>query len=339
MAKWIASGENPLTARVMVNRIWQGHFGQGLVATPNNFGKMGKRPTHPELLDWLARYFIEHDWSVKEMHRLIMRSATYQQSTTHPDLEAVKKADPEEKLWSHFLPRRLTAEELRDGMLMVSGELSGGMGGPPVFPEINLEAALQPRHIMGGLAPPYKPSPTREQRDRRTIYTVQIRTLMNPLLQVFNEPGTDNSCERRDATTVTPQVFALFNSQCSHDAALAMADRLGKMSKSPARQIDAAFRLAYGRKPGKRERELCLKHLEQLTAHHLKTKPEKFEFPARLVQSMIEELTGDPFEFEEDWDMSNYEYNLQPTAVSAETRALADLCLVILNSNEFVYVY
>jgi hypothetical protein len=228
---------------------------------------------------------------------------------------------------------------VRDGMLLVSGELSTMMGGAPVFPEFNLEAALQPRHIMGSLAPPYKPSPTREQRNRRTIYAVQIRTLMNPLLQVFNEPTPDFSCERRDSTTVTPQVFALFNSQNAHDLALAMADRVRKLSRSQAGQIETAFRLAYGRLPSDHERQLCHTHLAGMSERQRNTKPERFIFPKQVVQPMIEELTGDPFEFEEDWSMSGYEYNLQPTEVTAETRALADLCLVLLNANEFVYVY
>ena len=339
LAKWIADPKNPLTARVMVNRIWQSHFGQGLVATPNNFGKMGKKPTHPELLDWLANYFIEHGWSVKEMHRLIMRSATYQQNANCSDAEALKKADPEDNLLAHFRPRRLAAEELRDGMLAASGELSSTMGGPPVCPEINLEAAIQPRHIMGSIAPPYKPSPTREQRNRRTIYTVQIRSLINPMLQVFNAPSTDFSCEYRENSTVTPQVFALFNSQSAHDAALAMADHVSKTTSNRSKQIEQVYRLAYGRLPTKQEKQICLTHLGKNTAQQKEIKPAKFEFPKKVVQSMVEEFTGEPFEFEEDWDFSNYEYNLQPTDVSAETRALADLCLVILNSNEFVYVY
>jgi hypothetical protein len=343
LATWIANPENPLPARVMVNRIWQWHFGQGIVGTPNNFGKMGKKPTHPELLDWLAQYFVEHGWSVKEVHRLIMRSATYQQSAANLDGTArpanSQEVDSENKLLSHFPPRRLTAEELRDTMLAVSGELSATMGGPPVFPEINLEAALQPRHIMGGLAPPYRPSSLREQRNRRTIYTVQIRTLINPMLQVFNEPVTDVSCERRDSTTVTPQVFALFNGQCAHDIALAMAARLQRLSRSRPAQIEHAFRLAYGRAPSELERQMCSRHLDEMTEQHWKIKPVNFEFPKRLIQPMMEEFTGEPFEFEEDWNMTNYEYNLQPAEVTAETRALADLCLVMLNSNEFVYVY
>src|SRR5262249_7508350 len=154
---------------------------------------------------------------LKDLHRLIMHSAVYQQSAIHPDLERVRKVDPEEKLLSHFPARRLTAEKLRDSMLFAAGELSGTMGGPPVFPEINIEAALQPRHIMGSLAPPYKPSRTREQRNRRTIYTAQIRTLINPMLLVFNEPSTDLSCERRDSTTITPQAFTMLNSRFAND--------------------------------------------------------------------------------------------------------------------------
>ncbi len=339
LAKWIASPENPLTARVMVNRLWQNHFGKGLVKSANNFGKMGDRPTHPELLDWLANYFVEHNWSVKEMHRLIMRSYAYQQSATPADAEVLKKADPEEKLISHFLPRRMTAEELRDSMLAVSGELNSEMGGPPIFPEINLEAALQPRHIMGSMAPPYKPSLTRAERNRRTIYSVQIRSLINPMLQVFNSAATETSCERRDQTTVTPQAFALFNSQTANDAALAMAEHISKNVRSSSKQIEQAFQLAYGRKPSKNESATCLKHLQKMKAEHEKNAPQDFKFPEKVIRSMVEELTGEQFDFEEHWDLAGYEYNLQPSQVSAETRALADLCLVVLNSNEFVYIY
>src|SRR5215203_3408472 len=186
---------------------------------------------------------------------------------------------------------------------MVAGQLSPTMGGPPVFPEINLEAALQPRHIMGGLAPPYRPSIKREQRNRRSIYTVQIRTLMNPLLEVFNQPNTDNSCERRDSTIVSPQVFALFNSQAAHDVALAMADRIEKVHRRRPQQIEELFRSAYGRVPTAHENEICRKHLERLTEHHWKTVPGQFQFPKKVVQSMVEEFTGAPFEFEEEWDL------------------------------------
>ncbi len=339
LAQWLVSRENPLTARVMVNRIWQYHFGKGIVKSSNNFGKMGDKPTHPELLDWLARYFVEHGWSIKEMHRLIMRSYVYQQGFMPKNPELTRQRDPEEKFLSHFQPRRLTAEELRDGMLAVSGELSSTMGGPPVFPDINLEAALQPRHIMGSLAPVYVPSKKREERNRRTIYSMQIRGMMNPFLQVFNAAPTENSCERRDETTVTPQVFALFNSQNAADAALAFAVRLQKLATKPTQQIENAFRLAYGRSATKEERDACAKHLEDLTKSHRTTKPVLYELPHKIEREMVEELTGEPFQFTEDWDVEGYENNVRSADVTPETRALADLCLVILNSNEFVYIY
>lgn len=222
-------------------------------------------------------------------------------------------------------------------MLFVAGELSETRGGPPVFPEINLEAALQPRHIMGSLAPIYRPSPTREQRNRRTIYTVQIRSLLNPVLEVFNCPNTTTSLEKREATIVTPQVFALFNSKNAHDSALAMARRISATTKRQTKQIEQAFVLAYGRKPTSQEKKLCEKHMSEMLAHHRATKPVDFEFPKSVTRTMVEEMTGEPFEFTEDWT-EKYQPNLRPSEVPAETRALADLCLVLLNSNEFVYL-
>jgi hypothetical protein len=224
-------------------------------------------------------------------------------------------------------------------MLLVSSELSDTRGGPPVFPEINLEAALQPRHIMGSLAPPYVPSPTRGERNRRTIYTAQIRSLVNPMLEVFNCANSAMSCERRDATTVTPQVFALFNSQCAHDSALALAARLTKTSRSPSKQIDQLYLLAYGRKPTAAEKKLCSKHLDKMAVEQSKAKPVDSEFPKKITRTMVEELTGETFEFQEDWELTEYDHNLRPSEVPAQTRALADLCLVVLNSNEFVYLY
>jgi hypothetical protein len=339
LARWIASRDNPLTARVLVNRVWQYHFGKGLVETSNNFGKMGKRPTHPELLDWLAEYFVEQGWSIKALHRLILRSAVYQQSSEHPDGKRVREIDPSNQLLASFPPRRLTAEELRDSILAVSGELNLTVGGPPVFPEIDRDVALQPRQIMGTIAPIYEPSPTPQQRNRRTVYTVQIRTLANPFLEVFNAPNPDTSCERREETTVTPQVFALFNSQSAHDRALALARRLETLSSDPGEQIELLFRLAFGRRPAARERDLCLRHLERMREHHRRVQPVKEELPRQLVRSHIAELTGLRFEFVEDWDLANYEPDLKPSDVPPETRALADVCLVILNANEFIYVY
>jgi hypothetical protein len=339
LAKWIATPDNPLTARVIVNRIWQQHFGKGLVATPNNFGKMGKKPTHPELLDWLAAWFIDNGWSIKKLHKLIMTSAAYQQSGTHPDAEKLRTLDPNNELLASYPSRRLAAEEIRDAQLAVTGELNRTLGGPGVFPEINWEVALQPRHIMGSVAPPYLPSPKPEQRNRRTLYAFRYRTLSDPMLEVFNRPGSEISCERRDQTTVTPQAFALFNGEFSHDRALALAAALEKKYHRPADRIDAAFRLCYGRTPTDAERKLCLDHVAKMTEHHTQHKPAPVKLPTSVKRKMVEEMTGEEYEWAEKLEgMEDYQRDLKPWDVGPNTRALADVCLVLMNSNEFLYV-
>ncbi len=339
LARWIASPSNPLTARVIVNRVWQYHFGLGLVASANNFGLMGRRPTHPELLDWLAQYFMDHGWSVKEMHRVIMLSAAYQRASEHPQAEQAAKVDPENLLLSHFSPRRLEAEELRDSILAVSGELSSEAGGPGTFPEINEDLAQQPILIMGTISPAYQPSPTRRQRNHRTIYTFQKRSLVDPVVEVFNGPKLNESCERREASTVPTQAFALLNSKFTRDTALAFAVRLEKLSRDRHAQVDHAFRLAFHRQPTERERTKALEHLAKMTEHHRRVAPPQVPTRKPLVRGLIGEYTGKHFDLEEEADPAEYEENIQPAQVSAETRALADLALVLFNSNEFVYVY
>ncbi len=340
LADWFASPDNPLTARVIVNRVWQQHFaGKGIVATPNNLGKMGNRPTHPELLDWLAAWFIDNGWSVKKLHRLVMTSAAYRRSAAPADPGGQARVDPANDLLAHFPARRLAAEEIRDSMLALSGELAAAAGGPGVFPEINLEVAHQPRHVMGGPAPAYQPSPRPEERNRRTIYCFRTRTLADPMLEVFNQPGSDSSCERRDETTVPTQVFALFNGQFVHDRALALARRLEGLSADPAARVDLAFRLAYGRAASDPERRRALDHVARMLEHHRARRPQPVEPPRLVRREMIEEFTGDVVRWDEELDlMEGYRRDLKPWDVGPETRALAELCLVILNSNEFLYV-
>jgi mono/diheme cytochrome c family protein len=339
LANWIASPTNPLTARVIVNRVWQQHFGRGLVATPNNFGKMGKRPTHPELLDWLAVWFVEHGWSLKKLHRLILTSAAYQQSGAHLDPEKLRRSDPNNELLACYPPRRLAAEEIRDAMLAVSGELNPELGGPGVFPEINWEVALQPRHIMGSVAPAYQPSPKPQQRNRRTLYAFRYRNLADPMQEVFNRPGSETSCERRDETTVTPQVFALYNGVFAHDRALALAVSLEKEARDQDGQIRIAFRRCYGRSPTAEEVDMCRSHIEKMTTFHREHPPKPVELPKKVKRKMVEEMTGEEFSWEEELDgMQGYQRDVKPWDVGAETRALADLCLVLFNSNEFLYV-
>lgn len=339
LARWIASPDNTLTARVIVNRVWQQHFGKGLVATPNNFGKMGARPTHPELLDWLANWFIDHDWSLKKLHELIVTSQAYQQAAERPDIEKLRQVDSKNDLLACFPPRRLAAEEIRDAMLAASGELNRELGGPGIYPELNWEVALQPRQIMGGMAPAYIPSRTRAERSRRTLYAFRIRGLVDPMLEVLNRPGSETSCERRDETTVTPQVFALFNSEFAANRALAMAARLVKEQPDDKSRINAAVQLVYGRAASSAEAEKCLAHLAHMTARHRAHPPRPTELPRSVQRRMVEEMTGDTESWDEDLSvLDNYERDLMPWQVDAAVRALADVCLVLMNSNEFLYV-
>lgn len=340
LADWIANPENPLTARVIVNRVWQWHFGgNGLVATPNNFGKMGAKPTHPELLDWLAAWFMENGWSIKKLHRLILTSETFRRSGNHPDMETVRAIDPDNQRLAYYPPRRLAAEEIRDAMLACSGELNWEMGGPGTYPEINWEIALQPRHIMGSVAPAYQPSVRPEDRNRRTIYTFRRRTLEDPMLEVFNRPGGGLSCARRDETTVAPQAFALFNGRFSHGRALAMALRLRGEADAPGEQIRRLFLRLYGRAPAPDELELCLAHYESMLAHHREHRPIPRTYPREVRREMIEELTGEPFVWVERLDrMDGYQPGPQAEQTCPETRALKEVCLAMFNSNEFLYL-
>ena len=188
MAKWIAHPKNPLTARSIVNRVWQRHFGKPLAGNPNNFGAKGKKPTHPELLDWLAADFVKHGWKFKRLHKLIMLSDTYRLSTSHPEMEKLRNEDPENHLLAYRFPRCLTAEELRDGMLVSTGELNRQVGGLPVMPEINMEVALQPRMIQFSLAPAYQPSIWPKQRNRRTLYAYQCEDNRTPFSSCSTNP-------------------------------------------------------------------------------------------------------------------------------------------------------
>lgn len=338
-ARWVASSNNTLTARVIVNRIWQMHFGTGLVATPNNFGQKGAKPSHPELLDWLATWFMDHGWSIKKLHQLIMTSNTYQQSSHPVDDELVQNQDPANRLLSHYPTRRMTAEQIRDSMLFITDELNPEMGGPGVFPEINWEVALQPRHIMGSVAPAYQPMQQPAQRNRRTLYAFRYRTLSDPMLEVFNRPGSEISCERRDETTVTPQAFALFNGQFTHDRAIALAHKIKGETKSKSAAIDRIFQQIVLRVPEPKERQLALEHINEMQVYHQSNPPQKISLPGEVRREMIEELTGKSFAWIEKLDLTkNYVQDLKPWDVDAETRALAELCLVLLNSNEFIYL-
>ena len=242
-ANWVADAKNPLTTRTIVNRLWLWHFGEAIAGNPNNFGSTGKRPTHPELLDWLAATFVADGWSMKAMHRRIMTSDAYCRSGKHPEPKRLRELDPQGVSYAAFKPRRLSAEELRDSMLAVSGELNPKLGGIPCRPEINQEVALQPRQVMGTFAAAWTPNPLPQQRNRRSIYVLRLRGLIDPMLEVFNTPAPDFSCEKREASTVTPQVFSLFNGQNTHSRALSLAARVLKETDNDRDAIKRCFQL------------------------------------------------------------------------------------------------
>ncbi|MCA8995569.1 MAG: PSD1 domain-containing protein [Planctomycetaceae bacterium] len=340
LAEWIVDPENTLTSRVLANRIWAHHFGQGIAGNPNNFGATGKPPTHPALLDWLATEVVENGWSIKHLHRVIMLSSAYRRSTQHPDPEFAEKNDPQGTSYAVFRPRRLTAEEIRDAMLAVSGELNLEMGGIPARPDMNLEAALQPRMIMGTFAPSYVPHPLPEQRNRRTIYTHHTRGQRMPFLETFNQPGSERPCEQRDQSNITPQVFALWNGQETNDRALAMAVRVLKETDTDQRTIERAFSLALGRPATDDEIRLTLQHWQAMTDRQQQLTFLPTEYPTEVVREANEENTGEIFTFTEKlFVYEDYVPDPQPHEFNAKTRALADVCLALLNSNEFLYVY
>jgi hypothetical protein len=257
LARWIASSDNPLTARVAVNRLWQHHFGQGIVKTPSDFGHTGASPTHPELLDWLASEFIGSGWSFKHLHRLILLSRTYQMCS-RTDNEVAQSLDPSDNLlWRQRL-HRLEAESLWDAALTVSGELNPFMGGRGFFPHLNGE-------VLAGESRPgldWELS-SEAERSRRSIYIYVRRTMLAPLFEAFDYNTTSSPLPERPVTTVAPQALMLLNSDWAHQRARAFAVRLARETSAEPRQgIERAYQLAFGRAPSTNEYRLALNFLD-----------------------------------------------------------------------------
>jgi uncharacterized protein DUF1553/uncharacterized protein DUF1549 len=257
LALWLTSPENPLLARVMVNRIWQGHFGAGLVGTPNDFGRQGEAPTHPELLDWLAVEFADRGWSIKQMHRLIMLSNAYRSSSVG-DEESLKR-DPENHYLSRMNRHRLDSDAVRDTVLAVAGTLNLKMGGVGVIPPLTKEEILAAR--MPNLWPA---NPDPAEHARRSIYLQMKRSLTLPMLQIFDAPDTATSCPRRESSTVAPQALALMNSEFTTAQAEQFAARIRKLAgDNPEASVETAWRLALGRLPTAEERQTALDYLRR----------------------------------------------------------------------------
>jgi hypothetical protein len=258
LARWIASENNPLTARVFANRIWQHHFGRGIVRTSDNFGRLGEQPTHPELLDWLAAEFVEGGWKIKAMHKKIMLSKTYQMSSGGRG-DALAK-DPANDLFWRFNLRRLTAEEVRDSAINLTGRLNLKVGGPSVYTDIPdevLATASRPHAVWG--------SSSEEDRNRRSVYVAIRRSLNEPVLKTFDMADTDGHCSVRFASVLPTQSLTMLNSRFFNDVAIGFAARVRREAgQAVERQVSRAFGIAFNRRPSPDELTRGVRFIEDL---------------------------------------------------------------------------
>jgi hypothetical protein len=260
LAEWLTRPSNPLTARVMVNRVWQHHFGTGLVATPNDFGARGRRPTHPELLEYLAWQFQHDGWSLKKLHRLMLTSRVYQLSS-HVDAPTAT-TDPENQLLAHYPRQRLDAESLRDAMLAISGKLDRSMGGPHPFPPVGQWNFTQ-----------HTPFTAVYDTNRRSVYLMTQRLKRHPYLALFDGPDPNASTPKREPTTVPTQALFLMNDPFVHEQARAFAEKLVTGSKDERERIDRAYRSTLGRLPTPEELQTVVVFLDAYR-QRLNGKPE-----------------------------------------------------------------
>ncbi len=310
LARWIASPSNPLTARVIANRVWQFHFGKGIVRTPGDFGMAGLPPTHPELLDWLATRLVDSGWSLKRLHREIVLSATYRQSSSHYDPVAATR-DPDNSLWWRFEARRLEAEVIRDAILAVAGTLNTKMGGRGFFPTLGPEVLATQSRPGAGWG---KSSPAEEAR--RSVYIYVKRTLGVPFLELFDFPKPERPVAQRAITTIAPQALTLLNSRFvetqAREFARFLLDDRQYCNGSPDRLdfgplVVRAYRRALQREPEAHELTVLCRFLA--TQHD-------------RWRQVLEASSGDG-------RVSEFEVDM---------RVAADLAKVLFNLNEFVYL-
>ena len=251
LASWIADSANPLTARVMVNRLWQHHFGRGLVSTPNDFGTRGQPPSHPELLDYLTQRFIESGWSIKAMHRLMLLSHTWQLSSLVT--ETASAADPNNALWWHAERRRLDAESIRDAMLFIGGDLDPTPGGAHPFPPVHTWGYTQHNQFFAVY-----------DNHQRSVYQMQQRLRKHPFLALFDGADTNSSTAVRDPSTTPLQSLFMMNDKFAHEQADRFASRLLRMEADDARRVDCAFRMLYARPAEPEEVRMATGYLAQI---------------------------------------------------------------------------
>ncbi len=311
-ARSLTDGKHPLLARVMVNRVWMHHFGKGLVASAGDFGKLGERPSHPELLDWLASEFMQRGWSVKELHRMIMNSQTYQQSSKR-DAER-ERIDPDNRLLSRMSVLRLEAETLRDSLLAVSGKLNPKLNGPAVPVTFNEEGGIvigiDTRDTAGRQTGKFMSLNGEDYR--RSIYVQARRSMPLELFATFDAPAmTDANCAARPVTTVSPQSLLLMNNSYMREHAQDFAQRLQRECGTDVeKQVQRAWKLVFSREPSMADAQEAVEFVKAQTAHYKAT-------PAKL-----EHATGPA----------------EKVDAAPELLALTALCHALMSANGFLYV-
>jgi len=311
LARWLVSAENPLTARVLMNRLWHYHFGRGIVATPNDFGRNGKQPTHPELLDWLATEFVANGWSLKKMHELIVLSNTYQQSSTEDPNKA--KIDPENRLFWRMNRQRLDAEAIRDSVVAAAGTITEQAGGPsirvPLEPEVydTIFTEAEPDNLW-----PVHPDP--RQHTRRSIYLIRKRNVRLPLLVAFDSPDLMSTCGARSVSIHALQALTLMNSAFMLQQSQALAQRLLKETNGDDRSMMVKlYLLALGRRPSPVETRITRSFLNDQAA---------------IIRDRKEDVVK----------LKELPKSLPKSFDDARAAAWVDLCLATFNLNEFVYL-
>ena len=306
LANWLASPANPLTARVFVNRVWSQYFAIGIVSTVADFGRAGQKPTHPELLDWLASDFVRQGWSVKKLHREIMLSAVYRQSSAHRD-DAIK-ADPENKLLAVFPRKRLEAEEIRDSLLYASGQLVDEVGGPAVFPPV-------PGNLNAGNL--WEVSKDERDHRRRSLYVFVRRSVPYPLMQNFDPANPSAPHHKRDVTTTPLQALTLFNSDIVFGWSQALAGRvIREAGTDESAQLTRLYQILFSRDPNKAEK-LALKEFLNSDEKLIQRKSGNGKFEVAIPTGLKDEQAQ----------------KLNPIRAAA----FVDLVHTVANSNDFAY--
>ena len=311
-ARWLTDPANPLTARVLVNRIWMHHFGRGMVATPADFGRLGEKPSHPELLDWLASEFIARGWSLKQLHRLIMTSAAYRQSA-NPDSKAV---DPDNRLLGRFPVRRMEAEVIRDSILAVSGKLSLKMNGPPVPVRENDSGLIIVGKGMKDLARGTTVAEALPEGEefRRCIYVTVRRSMPLTMLSSFDAPVMEPNCELRVTSTTPISSLVLMNDPFLEAQAEAFAARVKREAgDDPPAQFTRAWRLCFGVTPSETEIQRVLPNLAELEKHFREAAPATAAPPKGKKPAPA-------------------------AAIDPKQKAMATICWALLNSSRFLFV-